>query len=91
MATVDVKELKGCCQGYIEGLFSQHVSLQCNTQVDVTMETCDLFARQRRNGDRTKLVSESLIQPVKLFVPPRHLNIWKLQQHILQLQKTLWY
>jgi len=49
--------------------------------------TCDLFARQRWNCNGRKLVGESLMQPVKLLVPTRHLNIAELQRHNQLLQQ----
>ena len=42
--------------------------------------TLDLFVRQRRDGDERELLHQPLVQPVKVLVAPRHLNVVELKQ-----------
>ena len=46
----------------------------------------NLFLRERRDGnDGSKLSSQPLMQPVKMFVPPRYLDIVKLDKRFLTI------
>ena len=41
--------------------------------------TLDLFVRERRDWYEAELAVESLVEPVKVFVPPRHLDVVELK------------
>ncbi len=41
--------------------------------------TLDLLVRQRRDRDAGELLHESLVQPVKVLVPPGHLDVVELK------------
>ena len=55
--------------------------------------TLDLFVRERRDWYEGELAVESLAEPVKVFVPPRHLDVVELKQQtsdeIIKLEEDL--
>ena len=46
---------------------------------DEVILTLDLFVREGRDWYEAELAVESLVEPVKVFVPPRHLDVVELE------------
>ena len=43
--------------------------------------TCDLLLRERRDTNRRKFIDKTLMQPIEMLIPPRHLYIGERRSH----------